>query len=102
MPSSGWMHRLSRLHWKVASAGIGGKAGGRCHGHQGQDLKQVVLKHVAQDAGLVVVVATRPDRYRFGDRNLHVLDKVMIPDRLKKRVGESKYEDILDRLLAEV
>jgi hypothetical protein len=38
----------------------------------------------------------------FGDRDLHVIDVLAVPDRLEDTVGQSKRQDVLDGLFAEV
>ncbi len=77
-------------------------AGRRLHGQVADDLEQVILDDVANDAGLLVELAAPldPEVFRHGD--LYVLHVVAVPDRLQKSVGEAKVEDVLDRLLAQV
>ena len=41
------------------------------------------------------------DTHGLGSRDLHVVDMVAIPQRLKDAVGESQHQDVLDRFLAE-
>ena len=52
-------HGVEHLDLLVAQR-VGGEAGRRLHRRQRQQLQQVVLEHVAQHAGLVVVVAAAP------------------------------------------
>ena len=40
----------------------------------------MVLHHVAQRAGLLVVAAAALDADRLGHRDLHVVDEVAVPD----------------------
>jgi hypothetical protein len=42
------------------------------------------------------------DAYGFGYRNLNMVYKIAVPDRLKNRVGKPEHQDILDRFLSEV
>ena len=65
-------------------------------------LEQVALKHVAQDAAGVVIAGPFADRHLFRDRNLHVIDIAPIPKRLEHRICETKYENVLHRIFAEV
>ena len=51
----------------------------RLHRHQAQDLKQVVLDHVAQAARLLEVAAARLDADRLGPGDLHVVDEAVVP-----------------------
>ena len=81
---------------------VGGVVRRRFHRHQGQQLQQVVLEHVAQHAGLVVVIAAALDLDLLGDGDLHVIDVIVVPQRLEQRVGEAENEDVLHRVLAEI
>ena len=74
----------------------------RFHGHQAQQLQQVVLHHVAQRAGAVVVVGAAADADGLGHRYLDVVDVPRVPQRLEQRVGEPQHEQVLHGLLAEV
>ena len=67
-----------------------------------QQLHQVVLQHVAQRAGIVVVVGAVLDADRLGHGDLHVVDEVAVPQRLDQGVGEAEHQQVLHRLLAEV
>ena len=62
----------------------------------------MVLEHVAQHAGGIVVVGAAADVDLLGHGDLHVVDVVAVPDRLEDRVGEPQHEDVLDRFLAEI
>ena len=62
----------------------------------------MVLDHVAQRAGLLVVAAAALDAGGLGDRDLHVVDHVAAPGALDHRVGEPEHQDVLHGLLAEV
>ncbi len=63
----------------------------------------MVLHHVAQRAGAVVVVgASVLDTDGLGDRDLDELDVVPVPDRLEDGVVEAQAEQVLHRLLAQV
>ena len=62
----------------------------------------MVLHHVADDAGAVVVASAVLDVDLLRDRDLDIVDVVAIPYRLEDRVGESKDEQVLYCLFAEV
>ena len=53
-------------------------------------------------AGLLVVAGAALDPHRLGDRDLHVVDELAVPDRLEDAVREPQRQHVLDRLLAEV
>ena len=62
----------------------------------------MILHHVTQRPRLVEIACARADPLALGDRDLHVIDIVAVPDRLDERVGETEDQQVLDRLLAEV
>ncbi len=62
----------------------------------------MVLHHVAQRAGVVVIVAAALQPDRLGDGDLHVIDDIAVPQPLEDRVGEAQRQQVLHRLLAEV
>ena len=61
----------------------------------------MVRHHVAQRAGRLVKSGAPLDADGFGDRDLHMVDVVAVPDRLEDAVGKAQHHDVLDRLLAE-
>ena len=93
--------RAQHLDALVADA-VGLERDRRLHRGQRQQLEQVVLHHVAQRAGLLVVAAAAFDADRLGHRDLHVVDVAAVPDRLEDAVGEAEDHQVLDGLLAEV
>ncbi len=62
----------------------------------------MVLEHVPEHSGLVVVRAAGAHQVLLGDGDLHVIDVVAVPDGLEDAVGESQDQDVLHRLLPEV
>src|SRR5262245_28333715 len=94
-------HRAQHLRLLVAN-GLGVRRRGRLHREVADDLQEVVLDHVANDAGLVVELAAALHAEALGERDLHVLDVVAVEDRLKKRVREAEVENVLHRFLAQV
>ena len=76
--------------------------GRRIHCQVGKHLQHVVLDHVADRPGLVVEVAAVLHAELLRHRDLDAADVVAVPDRLEDRVGESRIQNVLHRLLAEV
>ena len=95
------LHRIEQFRLAGAHR-VGGKARRRLHGDEREQLEQMVRHHVAQRAGRVVIIAAAADGQRFGDRDLHVIDMVAIPDRLEQAVGKAQHQNVLHRLLAEI
>jgi hypothetical protein len=62
----------------------------------------VVLDHVAQRAGLVVVVAARAHAQALGERDLDVGDALAPPQRLEQGIAETQRQQVLHRRLAQV
>ena len=62
----------------------------------------MVLHHVAQRAGLLVVAGARADAFLLGHGDLHVVDVLLVEQRLEDAVGEPEHQDVLDGLLAEI
>ena len=64
--------------------------------------QQMVLNHVAQSAGFLVVRAAAFHADRFGRRDLDVVDIAAIPERLENTVAEAERQDVLNGFFAEV
>src|SRR5271168_4866821 len=62
----------------------------------------MVLHHIAQRTGLLIEWPAAFNADTLSCRNLHMIDKIAVPDRLKNPVREAKDQDVLHRLLAEV
>ena len=77
-------------------------AGRRIHRELRQDLKHVVLQHVADRSGLVVEPAAILHAEILGHGDLDAVDVIAVPQRLEHGVGEPRVDDVLHRLLAEV
>jgi hypothetical protein len=93
--------RLQNLELFVANP-VGLEGDRRLHGRQAQDLEQVVLDHVAQAARLLEVAAAPLDADRLRPGDLHVIDEVVVPERLEDPVGEPEHQQVLDRLFSQV
>jgi len=94
-------HGLEHLRLAVADV-LRSERVGRLHRHEGEHLEQVVLNHVAQRAGLLVVAGPLLDAGRLGDRDLNVVDRLAAPGPLDHRVREPEDQDVLHGLLADV
>jgi hypothetical protein len=62
----------------------------------------VILNHIAQGAGAIIIFPAVPDSQLFGHRNLDVVDEQPVPERFEIGVGEPEGQDILNGFLAEV
>ena len=94
-------HGAQQLHLLVAQR-VGLETARRLDRDEAQERHQVILEHVAQHPGAVVVRSAILDPLRFGHRDLHVIDEIAIPERLEHAVREAEHQDVLDRLLAEI
>ena len=86
----------------AVAEGVSVDAGGGFHGDDGEDLEQVVLHHVAYDAGSVVVAGAVADGEILGDGDLDVVDVVAVPEGLEEDVAKAEDHEVLHGLLAEV
>ena len=82
--------------------GVTGEGGNRLHRDQRQHLQQVILHHIPQCTGLLVVAATSLDADSLGNRHLDVVHVAPVPDRLEDPVSKAEYEDVLHGLFAEI
>src|ERR1700683_500772 len=78
------------------------KGTGRLHGHQGDELEDVVGDHVAQGTRLIVIAATHFHTHLFGDGNLHMVNVAAIPGRLKNAIGKTQGQNVLDGFFPEI
>src|ERR1035438_9600581 len=62
----------------------------------------MVLHHVPQRARLLIKRPAALDAERFSSGNLHMVDVVAIPYRLKNPVGKTEDQYVLHRLLAQI
>ena len=72
----------------------------RRHRQLGEDLKQVILDHVADGAGLIIKGAPALNPEVFRHRDLHALHVVAVLKRLPERVRESEVKHVMDGRLA--
>ncbi len=86
----------------LVAHGIGAKGRAGLHGDGSHHLRQVILNHVAQRSGFLIIraAALHADRFRSGD--LHVVHVPAIPQRLEDAVAEAECQDVLDGFFTEV
>src|SRR5215470_4188178 len=97
---NGW-NRSQNLYFFVAKR-FAIRAYRGLHCKIAQDLKQVVLHHVADSAGLIVKTAAALYAEILGHGDLDALDVVAVPERLDKSVGKAEGEHVVNRALAEI
>ena len=94
--------RAQHLHLLVADR-LRLERRGRLHRDETEELEHVVLHHVAHRAGAVVVgAAAALHAELLADRDLHVVDVLLVEERLEDRVAEAEAQDVLDGLFPEV
>src|ERR1019366_950142 len=62
----------------------------------------MILHHVAQSSGVVVITAAMFDAHRFGDGDGDIVNVAAVPERLEQRIGKTKGQNVLHRFLAEI
>src|SRR3954467_9648832 len=62
----------------------------------------MILHHVTECAGGVVVAAPAAHADGFGDGDLDMVDPPAVPYRFEQHVGEPQDQQVLHRLLAEI
>src|SRR6266550_1628434 len=72
------------------------------HRNQRDHLKHVVLDHVADHAGFVVITAAALNANGLGVGDLDVIDVLAVPERLENTVGKPKHQQVLNSFFAEV
>ena len=72
----------------------------RFHGHQGEELEQMALDHIAQGPRSVVEFTPAFNAGNLSMRNLHMVDVVSVPQRLQQQVGKAEHKHILHGFLA--
>ena len=92
---------FERLHLLIPD-GFGLKVHRRLHGDERQHLHEVVLQHILENAGLLVIRAPPLHPQGFSGGNLDVVHMVMVPQRLKEGIAKADGQDVADHLLAQV
>ena len=82
--------------------GIRIAAGGRLHSEQRYHRQHMILHNIADRAYLFIKNSAALHPEGFGHGDLHAPDVVAVPDRLQKRVGKAKVQQVLDGFLAEI
>ena len=72
------------------------------HGHDGQNLEQVVLHHVIQWGGGIVIAASGFHAHVLQGGNLYGFNMPGVPDVGENGVGEADGLDVAHHLLAQV
>jgi hypothetical protein len=92
---------VQHIHFLVANL-VGFEGDHRFHGHQTEQLQHVILHHVAQCTGPIVIAAAMFHADLFGNSDGHVVHITPVPDGLEQRVGKTECQDVLHRLFAQV
>jgi hypothetical protein len=74
----------------------------RLHGDHAKKLHQVILDHIPQRPGFVVVLTPVLHIHRFSYRYLHIFDVIAVPERFKNGVGKPECQDILHGFFSQV
>ena len=94
------VHGIQHLGFFAANR-IGSKGRGWLHGRQGQQLEHMVGHHVAQRTRALVKSRPAFNAHGFGHGDLHMINMVAVPKRLKDGVGKAHEHDVLHGLLAQ-
>ncbi len=62
----------------------------------------MVLEHVADGAGALIVLSAFPDAFVFVDGHVYFPDIAVVPDGIEDRVREAQGEEVADHVLREV
>ena len=82
---------------------VGGEVGRGFHGGEHDELEEMVLDHVAEAAGLVVIAAAAAFHAEvFSAGDLDVVDVAVVPDGFEEGVAEAQDHEVLGGFLAEV
>jgi hypothetical protein len=82
---------------------VGAEVDGWFHRDEAEQLQEVVLDHVAERAGTVIVAAATAFHAQvLGAGDLHMVDVAVVPERLENGVGEAQDHDVLGGFLAQV
>ena len=92
---------VEHVHLLVADL-VGIEGDHRFHRHETEQLHQVVLHHVAQRSGVVVIAAAMLDAHLFGHGDGHIVHVTPVPDRLEERIGKAEGQNVLHRFLAQI
>ncbi|MNN58353.1 hypothetical protein D3C81_1733980 [compost metagenome] len=62
----------------------------------------MVLAHIAQCSGMIVISAALFHSYGFTESDLNVGDMLIVPQRFKERIGKTDHFDVLHHFLAQI
>src|SRR3990167_6147377 len=65
------------------------------HSGKGEQLERVILQHIADRSGLLIILAALADTGGLIDRDIDALDVARIPDRLEYGIGEAERQEVL-------
>ena len=82
--------------------GFGLECGRNFHRGEREELRDVILNHVAQRARAFVIPSAMFYAEAFRDGDLNAGDAIAIPERLEERVREAKDQNVLHRLFAQI
>ena len=91
---------IEHLHLFVPHR-LGGEPRGGLHRDQREQRQKMILEHVADHPGFLVVAGPAADTVGLSRLDLYPLHVTPIPDRLEDRVGKAEHQKILNRFFAE-
>src|SRR5882724_7527561 len=95
------MHALQHLHTLITQC-FYIRTRRRLHRDVAQQLHQVVLHNIAYRTHAVIECAASLNTKLLRHRDLHALDVLTVPDRLKKRIRKTKEDEILYRIFPKI
>ena len=94
------VHRIQHFGFFVAHR-VRVKRGGRLHSGKRQQLEHVVRHHVAHGPGGFIKRGARFHTHGLCHGDLHMVDVVAVPQRLKNSIGKTHEHDVLHGFLAQ-
>ena len=92
---------VEHVHFLVANL-VGVEGDHRFHGHETEQLHQVILHHVAQRTRAIVIAAAMFDTHLFGGGDGHIIHITPVPERLEEWIGKTECQNVLHRFLAQI
>ena len=99
-----WIHRWNRAEYfdLFIADSVAIQPSGRLHSQKSYDLKHVVFYHVADRPGVIVELAPSLNPELFSHSDLHTLDVIAVPDRLRKLLAKRKNSRLRTSLFTEI
>ncbi len=95
-------HRADDFDFFIAHA-IGTEVGGWLHCYEAEELKEVILHHVTERAGFIVVTTAAAFHAEiFGTGDLDLFDVAAVPERFKNGISKTQDHEVLRGFFAEV